>query len=105
MFYHFCMRMDLSSLACKNDKKFTPTPTPQLNFVERCQNRSQTFFLLLNIARGGRGIFIIFACEAGIFRRQFHVFGTFIFHEKTCLKKFCVIFFIKIYDFEKYDFL
>ena len=86
-------------------KKFTPTPTPQLNFVERCQNRSQTFFLLLNIARGGRGIFIIFACEAGIFRRQFHVFGTFIFHEKTCLKKFCVIFYQNLWFWKIWFFL
>ena len=68
----------------KNIKKIPPTPTPQLNFVARCQNAAQLFFSLRIIAPGAGGFFTIFLCEAGRFQRQFYDFAKLIFHEKTC---------------------
>ena len=84
-----------ASHAKKHIKKLTTTPTPQLNFVESCQNRSQTFFFLLNIARGDGGFLSFLHARREFFAGNFMFLGHSFFMKKTCLKKFCVIFLSK----------
>ena len=100
----FFMRMDLSSLAWEKHKKIPPTPTPQLNFVARCQNAAQLFFSLRIIAPGAGGFFMFFSCEAGRNQRQFYVFAKCIFHEKICYKTFLCHFLSKFMFLKNHDF-